>query len=86
MFKVNHDYNNIELQNNTLKLFVYYKNLKYSEIKQIPKTQFSDLVSQIGGTLGLFIGFKLLSCIEILQFLLEIVFIFFKKLTSFNKR
>ncbi len=51
-FKVNHDYDNFELKNNTFRLFVYYKNLKYSILEQIPKTQFPDIVAQIGGTLG----------------------------------
>lgn len=52
-------------------MFIYYKDLKYSKVTQIPKTQFPDLVAQIGGTLGLFIGFRLLSFIDILQFFLE---------------
>ncbi len=51
-FKVNHDYDNFEMTNDSFKLFVYFKNLKYSNLEQIPKTQFPDLVAQIGGTLG----------------------------------
>ena len=57
-YKLNHDYNNFELENNTFKLFVYYKSLKYAKLEQIAKTQFPDLVAQIGGTLG-----RLLICI-----------------------
>ena len=53
-FKVNHDYDNFELENNTFKLFVYYKSLKYSKLEQIEKTTFPNLVAQIGGTLGKF--------------------------------
>jgi hypothetical protein len=38
------------------------------------------LVSSIGGTLGLFAGLRLLSFVDVLQFLLEILFIAVKML------
>ena len=53
----------------------FYENLKYTSITQIPKMIFSDLVSNVGGTLGLFLGISLLSFIEVLEFFIEIIFI-----------
>jgi hypothetical protein len=76
---VSHDYDNSELTNTTFRLFVYYKELKYSKVTQIPKTQFPDLVAQMGGTLGLFIGFRILSFIEIFQFIVEMFIILSEK-------
>ncbi len=65
----NNHYNHYE--GNEFKMFLYYKTLKYTSIKQIPKYTFTDLVSSIGGTLGLFAGLRLLSFVDVLQFLLE---------------
>ena len=48
-------------------------------MKQEPKILLTDLVSNIGGTLGLFLGISFLSFIELFELIIEILFIFFKK-------
>ena len=50
-------------------LFLYFQELKYTEIFQIPITSVTDLVSNIGGTLGLFLGISLLSFVEFIEFI-----------------
>ena len=69
-----------EVNKNFAIIYVYYKNLKYTIISQDPKTETFNLVSSIGGTLGLFLGVSFLSFIEIFEILFEIIFILF-----FNK-
>ena len=54
---------------------VNYEDLQYTEISQIPKTTVADLVSSLGGIIGVFMGLSLLSLIEWLQFFLEVFFI-----------
>ena len=56
---------------NTLRLFIYYESLAVMQQTQYPKTKVEDLFSKIGGTLGLFIGFRLLSFVDILEFILK---------------
>lgn len=62
----------IPLSNSSFSICIYFQDLKYTEISQKPKTTWSDLISKIGGTLGLFIGVRLLSLMEIFQFVIEI--------------
>lgn len=54
-----------------LSLHIYYEDLKYTLISQSPKMQVYDLVSNIGGTLGLFLGMSFLSFVEIFEVFLE---------------
>jgi len=55
-------------------IFVYFQELKYTEIVQIPKTTTVDLWSSIGGTLGLFLGVSVISFFELMDILLEFYF------------
>ena len=75
---INNDYNT-NISNDTYKFYIYYKSLKFTLLTQVAKTYVSDLVAQVGGTLGFFIGFRILSTIEILQFILESLIIIIKK-------
>ena len=58
-------------------LRVYYDDLKYTLIKQQPKIELFDLISNIGGTLGLFLGFSFISLLELFEVVAELVFIRF---------
>lgn len=63
-----------------LSIRVYYLlELRYLHIKQQPNIETVDLVSQIGGTLGLFLGISFLSFIELIELFIEILFILLKK-------
>ncbi len=53
---------------------VYYSDLKYTIMKQIPKMSLIDLISNLGGLLGLFVGISFLTFIEIIQICLEMIF------------
>lgn len=56
-----------ELRNNMLAINVYYGKLNYKSYQESAKTQMVDLVSGIGGTIGLFLGVSFLSFIEIID-------------------
>ena len=64
------------VRENSLAVNIYYQDLGYTRISETPTMIIQDLLSQIGGTLGLFIGFSLLSLIELLELMLELMFIF----------
>ena len=59
-------------------IYVYYEDLRYTWINQQPKIQFIDLISNIGGSLGLFVGISFISFLELFEILIEIIFIYFK--------
>jgi len=74
-FTVN-NYNNYD--NRTTAAF-YYHSLQYTLITQQPKMQLFDLVSGVGGTLGLFIGISFVNLFEIGEILIEMSYIFFNR-------
>ena len=75
------------LKNTILEVKIYYEDLSYTMISQTAKTSLLDLVSNCGGLLGLFIGTSFLSFAELIEMLLETVFIFFenRKIMNENK-
>lgn len=58
---------------------VYYSELSYTLISQLPKMDLTNLVSNIGGLLGLFIGVSFLSLAEIIEITFELTLIFLSK-------
>lgn len=61
---------------------VNYEELQYTFIQREPKIEAYNLVSNIGGTFSLFLGVSFISFIELIEILLEIIYILFdKKLT-----
>jgi len=57
---------------------IYYENLEYTSISQLPKMNVIDLISNIGSNLSLFIGISFISFAEIIEILGEILMIFFE--------
>jgi hypothetical protein len=64
-------------------LRVYFTSTHLLDISQYPKTTWADLMSKIGGTLGFFVGLRLLSFIDIFQFCVEALCLLAKKLYLF---
>jgi len=67
---------NIYNETYQLHLLIFYNTLKYTSSTQNPKTEEFDLISNIGGILGLFIGCSFASFFEIV---IEVIFILFQK-------
>ena len=62
------------LKRNLVQIWVGYRDLGYDHYVEIAKMEVIDLISNIGGTLGLFLGMSFLSIAEILDILLQILF------------
>lgn len=62
------------LLDGALSFNVYYDVLEYTLISEKPQTLLVDLVSNIGGLLGIFIGISFLSILEIFEFLFELIY------------
>ena len=61
-----------------LMINVFYPYLEYTEITQSPKFSLVDLISQTGGSLGMFCSFSLFHFIEIVEILIITVYVLFK--------
>ena len=58
--------------NDSLKFHIAYTDLSYISIVQTPKMSGFTVMSNVGGALGLFIGIRFLSLVELLEYLFEI--------------
>jgi hypothetical protein len=65
------------IRNKMFKIYVFYEDLKYTLITQKPKIELFGLISNIGGTLGLFIGFSFISVLELFELIAEYIFVIF---------
>jgi hypothetical protein len=66
-------------ENGFIALSVFYKRLEFTSITEIPKMNIYTLISNLGGTLSLFIGISFLSFAEFIQLLFVLIKIIFKK-------
>ncbi len=67
------------VKQSVLSLNVYYADLSYMEYSQRAKTTLIDLVSNIGGIAGVFVGASFLSILEIFEALIDVLTIFFSR-------
>ena len=73
-----------KVRTSVLSVNVYYKDLSYTVIGQQAKTEIVDLISNVGGNLGVFIGMSLLSLVEILEILFVLLSSLFQISRTYN--
>ena len=56
---------------------IFYPFTQYTKISEEPKTNVFDLISQIGGSLGMLLGFSLFHLIEIIELFILVVISFY---------
>ena len=66
--------------------YLYYDSLAYTLSTEVPSMDIVALLANIGGTLGLFLGVSLLHLCEIVEVLIEIVFIKTEMRKNMQKR
>jgi hypothetical protein len=64
-----------EFKRNHLGLNIYLSSMEFTELREKPQISFIDLVSNMGGALGIFLGFSIFSFIEMLEIFVQILFI-----------
>jgi len=72
--KLNIRINSTELKKNILDIDIFFDSLKYTKISQTPKTTLSALVSNLGGSTGLFLDLSFMSACRTIGFILGIIF------------
>ncbi len=63
-----------EYKDNFVYLNVFYPYLKSNEIVEKPKVTMADLLANIGGSMGIFLGFSVFSIIELCELLVRIIY------------
>ena len=53
---------------------VFYRSLEYTAIEETPQTTLVTLLSQLGGSLGMFISFSVFTLFEALEILILILY------------
>lgn len=66
------------IHQNLLRLNVYLEDLSVIEFKQMADNDIADLLSDIGGTLGLWMGISILTIMELVELAIRLVAILFK--------
>ena len=69
-------------KNAFLALNIYYSSAQYTDIIESPKTTLVDMISSVGGALGIFLGFSIFSLFEILELLFQIFYILLFRKTN----
>jgi hypothetical protein len=68
-----------ELKESVARVEIFYDELKQTIISESIKTELSDLIANLGGTLGLFLGLSFLSLVEFVEILLQALLVALKK-------
>ena len=68
-----------EFQGTHLYLNLFFASKEYTEIREVPKLTEVDLISLLGGVLGIFLGFSVFSLVELIEILLQIIAFIFRK-------
>ena len=55
-------------------VWIYFDTASFDEIERDKKMKFETLLSLIGGTMGLFTGFSIISGIEIIWFTVKLIY------------
>jgi hypothetical protein len=75
-----------ELKGSLVKLNINFQSLQYTLVEESQKTTWIDLISNTGGTLGLFTGFSFLSLVELLEIIFEICRVKSSNLFNFKNK
>lgn len=63
-----------------------HNKLKYQRRSLFPLPQWDTLLSNIGGSLGLFVGVSLISILEMFEMIIDIIFVGYKRCMRGDKR
>ena len=62
-----------------LALNIYYPSTQFTKITISPKTSLIDLISNVGGSIGIFLGFSIFSFVEMVEILFLVIYIYLFK-------
>jgi hypothetical protein len=63
-----------QLKESTLAVNIYFEDLSYTLIEEVPARTIEQFVADIGGFMGLCIGNSILSFVELIELFLQIIY------------
>jgi len=78
----NKEYENMSLEEykrTHLRLNIHFKSNDYTEIREMPKMTPIELISNLGGVLGIFLGLSIFTFVEVFEILLRLAIIVLRK-------
>nr|XP_006813343.1 PREDICTED: degenerin mec-10-like [Saccoglossus kowalevskii] len=74
--------NNNFISENMVKIDIYYNELNYEYIQEQIAYDNGDVVSDLGGQVGLWLGVSVITCCEFIEFMIDVCILLWKKLTK----
>ncbi|CAD5211870.1 unnamed protein product [Bursaphelenchus xylophilus] len=65
-----------KLKKDFVGIAVFFREISFTEYEQVERTSLSEILSDIGGNMGLFLGMSVLSVIEIIIYLVKVSWLF----------
>ncbi|XP_023716562.1 amiloride-sensitive sodium channel subunit beta-like isoform X1 [Cryptotermes secundus] len=69
-----HHQDKLKIQNNLLKIDVYFENLRVKSVEQSPTYKVQTFVGSLGGALSLYLGITLLMLVEVMEALFRLIY------------
>jgi len=66
------------VSNETVEMFAFYRSLRFLTITEKPKISWTDLIANVGGYFGLFVGISFVTLFEIAEIIIESIIILYK--------
>ena len=66
--------NETDIHKNMMQVYVYYRSLQQTIIEQVPAYRLDELIANIGGQLGLFLGASIITLLEMCEFVVMLTF------------
>lgn len=63
----------MEVSESVLRVSVYYRDIGYSNLEEVATYTLNDMIGSTGGMLGLFLGISLISFLEIIELIAEVI-------------
>ena len=67
------------IQKSLISLNLFYEEFKYTSINEVPKFTLIDLIANLGGIMGLFLGMSFLSFGEVIVIVFELFIVLFER-------
>ncbi|KAI0236559.1 Amiloride-sensitive sodium channel subunit alpha [Lamellibrachia satsuma] len=83
--RLNEREKSVFLSNNVLDVEVYFESFNYEEVRTEPSYTVSDLLADIGGQGGLWLGVSVVACCELIELLIDFIVLTLGRLASTKK-
>ena len=74
------------LASNVAKVSIYYDELSYTEVTEVPRMTWDELLGKLGGHLHLFLGMSALGFVELFELMINLIILIKSEIISQQHR